>query len=83
MDQTIINWIFAGFGALCGWVLKMTWTAMRDLQETDSSLAEKVQHIEVLVAGNYVTRDHMDRNISALFQKLDRIEQKLDGKADK
>lgn len=46
-------------------------------------LTEKVQAIEVLVAGTYVKRDDMDKLASAIFTKLDRIENKLDNKADK
>ena len=45
--------------------------------------ADKVQHIEVLVAGTYVKRDDMEKLGGALFAKLDKIEAKLDGKADK
>lgn len=32
MDQQIINWVFAGFGAAVGWVLKVIWDAIRDLK---------------------------------------------------
>jgi len=53
------------------------------LHIADNDLTTKVQAIEVLVAGTYVKRDDMDKLGNALFQKLDRIEQKLDGKVDK
>lgn len=56
---------------------------MKDLKKTDAELADKVQKIEVLVAGDYVKRDEMDKLGDALFKKLDRIESKLDGKVDK
>lgn len=81
--QALINVAFALAGVLGGWVLKFLHDAMRDLQAADADLADKVQRIEVLVAGQYVTRDALDRSLSALFSKLDRIEQKLDLKADK
>lgn len=32
MDQQIINWLFAGFGAAIGWILKVIWDAIRDLK---------------------------------------------------
>ena len=32
MDQNIINWLFAGFGAAIGWILKVVWDAIRDLK---------------------------------------------------
>jgi hypothetical protein len=83
MDQTIINWLLAGFGALIGFLLNSVWQAVKDLQTADKVLAEKVGNIEVLVAGAYVKKDEFTQSINALFAKLDKIEDKLDKKADK
>ena len=83
MDQTIINWLLAGFGALIGFLLNSVWQAVKDLQTADKVLAEKVGSIEVLVAGAYVKKDEFTQSINALFAKLDKIEDKLDKKADK
>jgi hypothetical protein len=30
MDQTIVNWLFAGLGATLGWVLKVVWDAIKE-----------------------------------------------------
>lgn len=81
--QTAINIAFGLAGVLGGWVLKFLHGAMRDLQHADMELTDKVQRIEVLVAGQYVKRDDMEKLSNALFHKLDRIEQKLDAKVDK
>lgn len=83
MDQTFLNWVLAGFGAVLGFLLNAVWQAVKDLQKADQGLAEKVSSIEVLVAGNYVKKDEMQQTISALFLKLDRIEEKIDKKVDK
>ena len=83
MDQTVINWLLAGFGALIGFLLNAVWQAVKDLQAADKVLAEKVGNIEVLVAGAYVKKDEFTQSINALFAKLDKIEDKLDKKADK
>ena len=83
MDQHLINWVIASFGGLIGFMLNTVWQAVKDLQSADISLTEKVSQIEVLVAGNYVKRDDFDKMRDAIFAKLDRIEGKLDGKADK
>lgn len=83
MDQTIVNWLLAGFGALIGFLLNAVWQAVKDLQRADKELAEKVGGIEVLVAGAYVKRSDFDRTIERLFQKLDHIEMKIDSKADR
>lgn len=83
MDQTIINWLLSGFGALIGFLLNAVWQAVKDLQRADAKLAEKVAEIEVLVAGDYVKRDDFAELSRALFAKLDKIEDKLDKKVDK
>ena len=83
MDQTIINWLLAGFGALIGFLLNAVWQAVKDLQSADTKLANKVAEIEVLVAGDYLRRDDFQHTVEALFKKLDKIEDKLDRKADK
>ena len=83
MDQTIINWLLAGFGALIGFLLNAVWQAVKDLQAADKVLADKVGSIEVLVAGDYVKKDEFTDTVKALFAKLDKIEDKLDKKADK
>jgi hypothetical protein len=64
-------------------VLNSLKDSINSLKKTDGELADKVQHIEVLVAGSYVKRDDLDKLANALFTKLDRIEFKVDGKADK
>lgn len=83
MDQTIINWLLGGFGALIGFLLNAVWQAVKDLQTADMKLSEKVSGIEVLVAGNYVKRESFDDALNRIFQKLDHIEEKIDRKADK
>lgn len=83
MDQVVVNWILGGVGGLMGFILSAVWQSVKDLQVADVTLAEKVQSIEVLVAGSYVKRDDLDKLTVALFAKLDKIETKLDCKADK
>jgi len=83
MDQTIVNWLLAGFGGLIGFLLNAVWQAVKDLQKADTDLTKKVSEIEVLVAGAYVKKDDIDKLSNAIFAKLDRIEDKLDGKVDK
>lgn len=83
MDQTIVNWLLGGFGALIGFLLNAVWQAVKDLQIADKELAAKVSEIEVLVAGAYVKKEEFSTAVTALFTKLDRIEDKIDKKADK
>lgn len=81
--QVGFNIAIGALGVLGGWVLNNLNASLKALSEADTLLTSKVQAIEVLVAGTYVKRDELDKLGSAIFAKLDRIESKLDGKADK
>lgn len=70
-------------GVLGGWVLNTVWGAVKDLQEADKDLAEKVGQIEVLVAGRYVTRDEFNNTLGQVFSKLDTIRDLVSQKADR
>lgn len=71
-SQSAFNIVLSLVAFLGGWVLNSLRDAIRHLQVTDSDLADKVQHIEVLVAGQYVTRDDFKGLTAALFAKLDK-----------
>lgn len=81
--QGFFNIIVGVAGTLGGWWLKAVWDGLKDLQKADKQLAEKVASIEVLVAGGYVTREEFDRNLNAVFAKLDRIYELLSQKVDR
>jgi hypothetical protein len=81
--QTAFNMLLSLVAFLGGWVLNSVRDSVKSLHSSDEVLANKVQAIEVLVAGQYVKRDDMEKSITAIFSKLDRIEQKIDAKADK
>ena len=82
-DQTVFNIALSVTGFLGGWVLKVIWEAVKELQSADKILAEKVASIEVLIAGNYMSKQDFDKIAAAIFAKLDKIDDKLDRKADK
>lgn len=63
--------------------MKFFYDKLHDLSVQDMLLADKVQHIEVLVAGEYVKKSELIQMQNTLLNKLDRIESKLDGKMDK
>lgn len=83
MDQTIVNWLLAAFSGVLGFLLRAIWQAVTDLQNSDKEITEKITAIEVLVAGNYIKRDEFDRSIQRIFEKLDHIDAKIDGKRDR
>lgn len=81
--QEFYDFVLTGASLLLGFLLNSVWQAVKDLQRADTELTKRVGEIEVLVAGNYVTRQEFDRVVDKLFDKLDAIEMKLDKKADK
>jgi hypothetical protein len=83
MEQNLINALIAVVGSAFGWILKVIWDAVKELQAADDQLIEKVNRIEVLVAGEYVRREDFRADMDRLFDKLDAIDKKLDSKADK
>lgn len=83
MEQSFLNWVFGIANLVMGFILKVIWDSYKSLKESDKELADKVNKIEVLVAGEYVKRDDFDRVANALFVKLDKISDKLDRKVDK
>lgn len=87
MSQDLFNWAVGIAGTLGGWWLKAVWEAVRDLQTADKEIVDRVAAIDLLVAGQYAKRDYLESRVSelgaAIFNKLDRIETKLDRKVDK
>ena len=82
-NQQLFNLVFSVAGALGGWWMKAIWEALKDLQKADQKLSGEVSDLKILVAGGYVRTESFDKLSQAIFAKLDRIEDKLDGKADK
>jgi len=80
--QSIINLAIGAFGTILGAMLKAVWDAVKDLQASDKTILKDVSELQVLVAGNYIKRDEFDKAIHALFTKLDKIDMKLDTKAN-
>ncbi len=94
MDQMTFNIAVAIAGGFGGWLLKIIWEAIQDLKKTTAMLASELSDVKVLVAGGYVSRDSFEAamtsqaaaqasSAAAMFNKLDRIEDKLDKKVDR
>lgn len=47
MDQTLINWLFAGFGAAIGWVMKVVWDAIKELKADMKQIERDLPEIYV------------------------------------
>ena len=83
----VLNTILVVGGGIVSFFLRGMRDTITKLETTDVALSAKVAAIEVMIAGNYVTRGEfqhdLDQLSSALFRKLDIIDTKLDKKADK
>jgi hypothetical protein len=81
--QVLFDVAIGVIGVLGGWTLNTVWAAVKDLQEADKELAEKVGQIEVLVAGRYITREEFNLTLNQVFERLDKIRDLLSTKADR
>lgn len=81
--QWLMNALFVLAGVFGGWVLNLLQLSIRDIKKSHAELHIKVHAIDVLVAGQYVRKDELASLSTALFAKLDKIENKIDNKADK
>ncbi|MEL0014047.1 MAG: hypothetical protein VW715_02485 [Rhodospirillales bacterium] len=59
-----------------GFVIKSMWDSLKNLDT-------QVGNLQVSVAGEYLKREEWKQDMQRLFDKLDAIDEKLDGKADK
>lgn len=82
-NQDTINILLFIINIGAGAIVKGMWDSLKELKTTDSHLSDKVNAIEVLVVGNYVKKDELERYMHAIFNKLDKIFDKLDEKQDK
>ena len=81
------SWRFLDYGmAAFGAVLSLLWKTnsdkIKELQDGHARVSGEIREIELLVAGDYVKREDFERTLTALFAKLDRMETKIDGKAN-
>ena len=71
------------FIIMLGAMLRTIWQGVKDLEQSDKEINDKLTKIEVTVAGNYIRRAEFNDMVQRLFTKLDAIDQKLDAKVDK
>ncbi len=76
MGQTLFNIAVGLGGFLGGFLLKIIWDAIKELRVT-------MNELEVRLPDAYVKKDDFQHFSDAIFRKLDKIEDKIDAKADK
>ena len=87
MDQTLINWVFAGAGAAFGWVLKVIWDAIqelkRDMRQIERDLPEVYVRRDDFKDAVKEIKDDMKAGFSSVDRTLGLIFKKLDDKENK
>jgi len=94
MDQTIVNWLFSGFGAAVGWVLKVVWDAVKELKADMKQIERDLPDVYVRKDDfKSATKDMQDdirevksdmkEGLRGINETLGLIFKKLDRKEDK
>ena len=81
--QWAFNILLLIVGGSVSWLMKSVFDRIKELQSTDTGLAKEVNDMKVALPTNYVLKADHDKGLDAIFSALRRIEDKLDGKADK
>ena len=76
VPQSLINFILGGALAALGWFARQIWDAIKELRSDLARVREELP-------SRYVPKDEFHQFSTALFKKLDRIEDKIDTKKDK
>ena len=81
--QAGINAIIVGILGALGFLVKVIWEGLRELQREDIQLASQIASVRLMMADSYIKKEDFDRLAKAIFEQLRRIEDKLDHKADR
>ena len=63
--------------------MKSIQSELKDLRQRQDDHLAKINEIEVLVARENVTKQEFSKAMGTIFDKLDKLYEKLDGKADR
>ncbi len=75
--QILFNVSIGVIVLMVGWMWNKLNDKLEKLQNADMQLKDKISEIHVLVAGQYVKNEALDKLSLALFAKLDKIESRL------
>jgi len=81
--QAMFNIAFSLAGVLGGIVMKSILDSLKELRTQDKELTDKVQSLAVTLPESYVQKADFKEFMDVVMKKLDRIEDKMDAKADR
>jgi len=76
MDQNTFQWIVGGLCLIGGTLLNI-------LYNNNTRLTDRICTLEVIIAGDYVKEQKFEAFRKDIFELLNKIDHKLDGKVDK
>ena len=83
MDQALFQIVVGVAGAAVSFIAARILQAIRDLEHRIGQLNNKISELEVLVARQHVTHSHFNSVTGAIFNRIEKMDDKLDHKADK
>jgi hypothetical protein len=85
--QDLILWaigtIISLGAALTGWIFKMVFSAIKEVEINNSSLNSSLNDHKVYSAQTFATKKEVTDGFDRIMHKLDKIDDKLDSKVDK
>ena len=81
--QILLNSAFGALMLVMGWIMKIVFDAITELRTQDNHISNQISDLAVELPKNYVHKNDFKDLTESLFRKLDRIEDKIDSKADK
>jgi hypothetical protein len=76
VTQDVLNWVFAGFGAAVGWILKVVWDAVRELRQD-------VKQIEKDLPEVYVRKDDFREAVREIRETMKELRTDMKAGFDK
>lgn len=81
--QTLFNIAITLVWVLAGFMLRRTVNKLDHLDMQDRKLVEQIYELQIALPKCYASKEDFRQAIDRIMKKLDLIELKLDGKADK
>ena len=83
MEQTFINAALGVIVAGLSAILKVLRDGIGELRMSNKDLSSEISAVKLQMSDSYIKKADFERMTEAIFVKLDRIDAKLDAKADK
>jgi hypothetical protein len=73
--QEFLNILLGLVSFFGGWLFKEMWGKLKELQVVDTSLVEKLNKVEIIIASDYVRKKELEKAMDTIIAKLDKLEE--------